>query len=159
MASNYIFLESRSQKIPTCKIWAHFVHWVRFQELLHIQNQTLLSPFQSLWCPNKEFLSNLTDFTINFEIENNQDRRPVKSHQFEIIHKTEKLSRLCKKLMSLLVTLISLARVFFSVRLGILLGWMLGQDKPPTGLDFLLDSEECGLRLRPFGGGFVALRL
>ena len=45
MASNYIFLETRSQKIPTCKIWAHFVHWVRFQELLLIQNQTLLSPF------------------------------------------------------------------------------------------------------------------
>ena len=48
IASNYIFLETRSQKIPTCKIWAHFVHWVRFQELLHIQNQTLLSPFLKL---------------------------------------------------------------------------------------------------------------
>ena len=137
----------------------HEIRVYRNQKLWFCCFCYLIYKFQSLWCPNKEFLSNLTDFTINFEIENNQDRRPVKSHQFEIIHKTEKLSRLCKKLMSLLVTLISLARVFFSVRLGILLGWMLGQDKPPTGLDFLLDSEECGLRLRPFGGGFVALRL
>ena len=55
MASNHIFLESKSQKIPTCTIWAHFVHGGHFRSSFTYKTRLCYLPLQHTYLLSPEY--------------------------------------------------------------------------------------------------------
>ena len=55
----YIFYELASQMLGACKISGYSVHWGPFQGLRHIQKETSLSPFSSIFIDLQYYLAGI----------------------------------------------------------------------------------------------------